>query len=58
MVTPGEGSLNERTEDEGLVPPGKEAEEPGSDEPTREQLIATGELSEEEAEEVAEVAEG
>ncbi len=57
MVTPGEGSLNEHTEDKGLVPPGGESEKPGDDEPTREQLIATGELDEGETEEVPETEE-
>ena len=55
MVTFGEDSLNEHSEDEGLIPPGGEDEIPGDDEPTREQLIATGELEPEETEEGEEV---
>lgn len=53
MVVHGENSLNDRTEDEGLTPPGG-SEEPVDDEPTKEQLIATGELEPEPEEEVPE----
>lgn len=57
MVTQGEGSLNEHTEDQGLIPPGGENKEQVDDEPTREQLLATGELEPEPGEEVPEVPE-
>ncbi len=53
MVVYGDDSLNEHSEDEGLIPLGRKGEEAVSDEPTREQLIATGEL-EEDAEELEE----
>ncbi len=44
MVTHGEDSLNEHTEDVCLTPPGETGEDSLDEEPTEAQLIATGEL--------------
>jgi len=57
MVVHGEDSLNEGTEGEGLVPPGTGGKESVDSEPTREQMIATGELGPDEAETEEEVPE-